>query len=241
MEVFHNWCLSNRLTVNLSKTNYMLFSLKQIQTLPPLFYHENTIAQTHHHTLLGVTLDDTMTFKPHISNLILKLSRIVSLLYQLKDFMPIYVLKMLYNAHILPHLLYCTPIWCNTYPTHLLPVIRIQKKIIRIVTNSDYFAHTQPLFKETKLLKLFEINKLQIAIYMHKSLKTQNSIIHSQHNYETRTRENLRTPMHNLTLFEHSLAFSGPKIWNSIPEEIKAAPTLHAFISKYKQYITSSY
>ena len=134
LNIFHKWCVANRLTVNLNKTYYMLYTNRQRTLLPPLKYDSYTIKSTKQHKLLGVTFDETLSFKAHISNLCLKLSRIVSLLYQVKDLMPIYVLKILYNAHVIPHLQYCVPIWCNTYPTHLLPLIRLQKKIIRIVT-----------------------------------------------------------------------------------------------------------
>lgn len=183
-----------------------------------------------------------MTFKHHVTNQILKLSRLVSLLYQIKELMPIDVLKMLYNAHVLPHLYYCTPIWCNTYPTHLLPLFRLQKKIIRIITNSDYFAHTQPLFKETNSLKLFDINKLQIGIYMYKKIKSETSVsLQPQHTYFTRTHENLRTPAHNLTLFQHSLSYSGPKTWNSIPNNIKALNSIHSFKEQFKKHILLNY
>ena len=124
----HKWCTSNRLTVNLNKTFYMLFTNKQINILPPLIYHDKVIHRTNQHNLLGITYDDNMIFKFHKSNLILKLSRIVFLLYQVKDFVPNHVLTILYNAHVLPHLQYCIPIWCNTYPSHLLPLFRLQKK-----------------------------------------------------------------------------------------------------------------
>ena len=80
--------------------------------------------------------------------------------------MPKEVLKMLYNAHILPHLYYCAPVWCSTYPTHLLPLIRLQKKIVRIITHSSFLEHTNPLFKEFSILKLFDLNKTYIASYM---------------------------------------------------------------------------
>ena len=119
--------------------------------------------------------------------------------------MPNYVLKVFYNAHVLPHLMYCSPIWCSTYPTHLLPLFRLQKKIIRIVTNSDYFEHTQPLFKNNSILKLFDIIRLQIAIYMYKSQHNiqnrTNTTLQPQHNYPTRTRDNLNIPTHNLTIY----------------------------------------
>lgn len=242
LKTFHKWCTSNRLTVNPSKTYYMLFTNKPINILPPLFYHDKIINRTNHHNLLGITYDENMTFKPHISNLMLKLSRIVSLLYQIKDLVPQYVLIILYNAHVLPHLQYCIPIWCNTYLTHLIPLFRLQKKIIRIITFSDYFAHTQLLFKETNILKLFDINKVQIGIQMYKQIKdTNNTAIRHQHNYPTRARDNLSIPLHHLTIFQHSLSYTGPKTWNSIPEHIRLLPTILSFKKKIKKHIISTY
>ena len=243
LHTFHTWCVSNRLTVNFNKTFYMLFTNKPYTFIPPLFIGNNTIKQTNQHTLLGVTFDDKLTFKQHISNLILKLSRIVSLLYQVREVMPIYVLKTLYNAHILPHLYYCTSVWCSTYPTHLLPLFRLQKKVIRIITNSDFFEHTQHLFKETNILKLFDINKVQTATQMFKVLKNQSdpTFTELQHNYPTRTRDLLRISQHSLTIFQHSFSFMGPKIWNSIPIEIKNKPNPKLFSKHYKKYLLTQY
>ena len=222
LETLYSWCLSNRLTINLDKTYYMIFTNKVYDNLPPLIYHNDNIEITNKHTLLGITYDNKMTFRNHISNLILKLSRIVSLIYCIKDLLPNYVLKIFYNAYVLPHLMYCSPIWCSTYPTHLLPLFRLQKKIIRIITNSDYFEHTQPLFKNNSILKLFDINKLQIAIYMYKlQHNIHNTTLQPQHNYSTRTRDNLIIPTHNLTIFQHSLSYLGPKIWNAGPVSTK--------------------
>ncbi len=118
LDILYKWCSSNRLTINQNKSYYMLFTNKTIKTLPPVFYYFDIIKRTTQHTSLGIHFDDSMTFKAHISNLCLKLSRIVSLLYNIKDLMPINVLKTVYNAHALPILRYCMPIWCNTYPTH---------------------------------------------------------------------------------------------------------------------------
>lgn len=106
----------------------MLFTKKSIDILPPLKYDNSIIAKTEQHKMLGITFDEDMTFKPHISHISHKISRIISLLYQVKNLMPSNVLQLMYNAHVLPHFQYCTPIWCNTYPTHLLPLFRLQKK-----------------------------------------------------------------------------------------------------------------
>ena len=242
LEILHNWCVSNRLTINSNKTYYMLFTNKPIDTLPPLKYDTSEIAKVLQYKMLGITFDERMTFKSHIANISHKLSRNISLLYQVKNFMPRNVLQIMYNAHILPYFQYCTPIWCNTYPTHLLTLFRLQKKIIRIISNHSYYEHTQPLFKNMNILKLFDINKLQIGIYMYKSVNRGNmTALLPQHDYPTRTREHLRVPQHSLSLFQHSLTYSGPKTWNSVPTHIQQLPTLRTFKKHYKQYILNQY
>lgn len=120
LKVFHKWCVANRLTVNTNKTYCMLFTSRKITITLPLKYDTHTINRTKRHNLLGVTFDEDISFKSHLSELIIKLSRMISHLYQTKEFMPNYVLKALYNAHVLPHFQYCSPIWCNTNPTHLV-------------------------------------------------------------------------------------------------------------------------
>ena len=67
----------------------MLFSNKETEALPPLALQHRKINRTNQQTFLGIIYDDAMSFKPHIENLLLKLSRIVSLLYLAKEFMPL--------------------------------------------------------------------------------------------------------------------------------------------------------
>ena len=77
---------------------------------------------------------------------------------------------------------------------------------------------------------------------MHKLVKRGNTTaMLPDHNYPTRTCEDLRVPQHNLTIFQHSLAFSGPKIWNSVPQQIKTLPSLSAFKRHLKKYILTQY
>ena len=236
------WCLSNRLTINLDKTFYMLFTNKTSDTLPPLVYDDIIIEKSHAHTLLGVTIDDKMSFKPHIANLMLKLTRVMSLLYRVRNIVPNNIMKVLYDAHVLPHFHYCIPIWCTTYPTHLLPLFRMQKRLIRIITNTDFYEHTQPLFKELHTLKIFDINKLEIAVFMFKMINTENLTLRQpHHNYPTRTHQHLRVPLHNLTIFQHSLSYLGPKTWNALPDPIKSLPSLYSFKKQLRKYILDQY
>ena len=157
--------------------------------------------------------------------------------------MPPYVLKCIYYAHIYPLLTYCNPIWSSTFPTHLHPLKLQLKKVVRIITNSAYLAHSSPLFKQTQILKLEDISKISIAslIYANKSI-LQNLL--PTHNYSTRQRDLPRTPAHRLTGFRHSTTYLGPVIWNTIPPNIQNSLSLNVFKNKLKKtllnYILSS-
>ena len=61
------------------------------------------------------------------------------------------------------------------------------------------------------------------------------------HTYLTRNRENLRVPAHSHTLFQHSLSYLAPKIWNAIPNDIKLLPTIHSFKKQLKNNILRNY
>ena len=80
-------------------------------------------------------------------------------------------MNTLYYSLILSHLQYCTLLWANTYSSCLNKLRILQKKTIRIITQSHYLAHTDPLFSKLKLLKLDDLYKHQLGIYMYKSTK----------------------------------------------------------------------
>ena len=220
----------------------MLFTNKDEKNyhLPDLELNNCKIDRTNHLKFLGVTYDESMDFKFHIHNITLKISRHIALLYRVKDLMPPYVLKCIYYAHIYPLLTYCNPIWCSTFPTHLNPLQIQLKKIVRIITNSDFLAHSSPLFKQTQILKLEDIAKISIAsfIYANKSILLN---LLPTHNYPTRQRDLPRLPAHRLTGFRHSTTYLGPAIWNTIPTSIQNSLSLNVFKNKLKKHYLTTY
>ena len=154
--------------------------------------------------------------------------------------MPIHVLKTIYYAHVHPHLTYCLPIWGSTYPSYLQSVFLLQKRAIRIIANHPYLAHTNPLFKSSNIIKFFDLVKLELASYMFKN-HNDPSFDRLLHNYNTRFRNNLIPPNHDLTLFKRSIQYNGPHIWNSVPNQIKNKQHLKSFRSALKRAICSNY
>ena len=76
-------------------------------------------------------------------------------------------LRSLYFALIHSHLSYCPIILDTLSKTNLNKLFKIQKKAIRIITNSKYNDHTGPLFAMHKILPLDKIIKQAKLNFMH--------------------------------------------------------------------------
>ena len=182
-----------------------------------------------------------MSFKSHINSLTQRLSRISALFYRVKNLMPSFVLKTMYHAHVTSILNYCNIIWSNTYITHLDPLIKSQKRIIRLLTNSEFLAHTQPLFKQLKLLDIENLRKYSLAVYFYKNKHKILPTLQGHHHYDTRNRERPRPIRHSKVIYEKSFVYQAPIVWNELIDRsepnITNSATLGIFKKKLKQYL----
>ena len=150
---------------------------------------------------------------------------------------------------VYPFLQYCNLVWASTYPTNLSRLVILQKRIIRIINNSDYSAHTNPIFKKLFILKFQDIQKLQISQFMfsyrNNSLPNKFQgmfILNTQiHNYDTRTNNLIRIPLVRTRLRQFSIQYQGPTIFNSLDNEIVNSVSYVAFTRKLKTYLIYSY
>ena len=72
--------------------------------------------------------------------------------------MPLHIKLIIYNCLILSHLYYGILAWGYEHEK----ITKREKKCLRILTLSDYRAHTVPLFKKLKILKVSDIFYLQL-------------------------------------------------------------------------------
>ena len=91
LDKFSKWCLANRLTINTTKAFYMLFinTTAKYQPLSRLTILNDNITQVYKTKFLGITFDKNLTFKYHITDHCLKLSRAIALFLKVKDLLQI--------------------------------------------------------------------------------------------------------------------------------------------------------
>ena len=85
-----------------------------------------------------------------------KMSKSIGIIHKSRFLLSPHSLRTLYNSMILPHMYYCNLAWGCSYKSNLKRIVILQKRALRIVSKSRYdgvIAHTDPIFKEQKLLK----------------------------------------------------------------------------------------
>lgn len=193
-------------------------------------------------------LDAKLNFSTHISYTCKKVSKLLGLLCKLKNYFPTQVLRNLYFSLIYPYLIYCIPAWGAANQTTLNPLIILQKRIIRILTNSDFYAHSSPLFRSLNILKIKDMFAYQTNILMYKALNQmrlpslRNAVISSQLNRTHYTRNNnYRAPFCRLEKSKQTLLYQCITNWNSLPSETKNKNTINSFKKECKKHFLSSY
>ena len=165
LEKVNIWLKLNKLSLNTQKTKLMVFHRKQKNVSEiNLSIDHNQIEQIPVFNFLGIIFDENLSWKNHTKMIANKISRVTGILYRLKSVFPKEVLVTLYKTLIASYIHYGLLVWgmdCNR-------IEGLQKKAIRLITNSSYFAHTTPLFKEEKLLKVQDIFKLRLLKFYYK-------------------------------------------------------------------------
>ena len=235
-----SWFQNNKLHLNYEKTKFILFRSKNRRVPPNLdsiCIHNTPLQGVKSISFLGVTIDEFLSWKAHVKNVTLKVSRGVGILSKLRYIVPDNVLMLLYNTIILPHLSYCSIVWGNSYSSHLNEIKLLQNKAIRIITNSEYKCSSNPLFIKMKVLPIQQLITLNTLIFMYNFhsghlpliFKTMFVINSSVHPHKTRQRMLLHKPPVRTTHALNSFQNMGINRWNDLNLSIKSSTTLTKF------------
>ena len=108
--------------------------------------------------------------------------------------------------------------WGNS--CHSKCIFTIQKRIIRVIMNIKKRDSCRELFKQLNVLPLQSQYILSILIFISKNreLFRSDSEIHG---ITTRYNSDLHVPSTSLTLFQKGICYSGSRIFNHLPTNIK--------------------
>ena len=248
LKIILDWCNCNKLSINPSKSEMMIFTNKCIEVEPDIRLGSSRILRKSAVKYLGLNIDDTLKFNTHIDRLKTKLAQLSGASFKLKDHFNFSASKNFYFSCVYSHLTYCLPIfggWLDTSRGEKL--IKTHERIV-----NNLFAKydkNQCVFRRNNLLKLKDVYKLYACIHVYKILQmNENATVArtlvleaAPHDYLTRGRETLRTPFPRTNVIKLSYKYQFIHIWNTIPVDIKNSPSLRSFKRCLSSHFTSFY
>jgi hypothetical protein len=109
------WLLANKLNLNASKTEFILIGsshrLKNLTKQPNIKIDQDKIKQVHHSRLLGVEIDEKLSWNKHVENVAKMATSGIGAIRRIRDFVDRETLISIYNALVRPHFDYCSEVW----------------------------------------------------------------------------------------------------------------------------------
>ena len=182
-----NWLNTNKISLNVKKTEIVIFKSKQQKLEVDLKLHPTESVK-----YLGVKIDANLTWQHHVNDLSIKLNRANALLFKISKYVSPKILRSIYFAIFDSHLSYCCLVWAQNFSS-IKQILILQKKAVRIINFQPRNSHTSPLFKQNFILKFQDKICLGNILFVRKSLNnlspsifnTWFSLSSDQHNYET--------------------------------------------------------
>ena len=227
------WLRANRISLNVAKTEIILFHSKQNIPTKHLNFRVsgqkvNPVKITKY---LGVYLDQNLSWEHHMKQLKTKLSRSSGLLAKLRYYMSDDLLKTVYYAIFDSCLRYGLQIWGQNEGLLFKKIEKLQEKTIRIISFKKH-DESKPLFHYHRILKLTDIVKFnnclfvfdQINSNLPEAFKYYFTTTNTAQGYNTRGTHNYHVKKHNVKTTNYglkSIIYKSASDWNQIESKNK--------------------
>ena len=241
------WLKSNKLTLNTSKTFYMVFhrGRRKLHGNFDLCIDNVKIKETLTMKYLGVIIDSKLNWISHITYVKNKVAKGIGIIRRARQCVSKKTLTNLYHTFIFPYLIYCVEVWGSACKTNLTPIMLLQKKVVRILSFSDRLEHTEPLFIRLDILPFNKLIHHRIGLFMYKVYKDMyptvitNMYLHNKniHSHNTRQKHHFHVAMGHSNLYATSFYCTSILIWNDILKNIDISLSFNRFKCALKYYL----
>ena len=237
----------NRLSLNISKTNYMIFGNRRITADICVRINKEKINRVNSTTFLGVVIDCKLNWKSHILSVRYKLSKCCAIMYRASSLINKHGMHILYYSLFMPYIMYCAEVWGNTYATNTHCLVLVQKRVIRLICGAKRLDHTNLLFHNVHILKLPDLVKLKTAIIMFKAyryilpMNVQFFFKIYESRYSSRHKCKFKQIYVRTNLKSMCISVTGVKLWNSLENSLISCINVHHFKKCYTNRLLNSY
>ena len=249
-----NWLTSNKLTLNHTKTKFMIISKNGRNAAINIYINRHQIEQVSVIDYLGITIDSKLCWSSQIKRIESTLSTARGIISKLRHFVNFDCLKSYYFAKVYSKLQYAVLAWGGSNDTKLRRINVIHNDIFRLMTlcnlpNDIRLSHAT-LYKSLNLLRLQDIYKLELAKFMHKA--SENALPHCLNNMFVRIDTIHRYPTSsrrkrvyyqnrvNSSAYQSWISTSGISLWQNIEQSLKDK-SYRDFSKSYRRHLILAY
>ena len=251
IDKIYAWVKANRLSLNIDKTSFMLFTPKSIaRTEVEIYIDGIKIKEVFETKFLGVVIDYKMNWSPHIKYISKKVAKGTGIILKARKIFDQNTLLTLYECFVYPYLNYCIHVWGKTYNVHVHDLLVLQNKAIRIVHGLPPRTNTDDMYAKTGILSLKRIYNYNVAIFMYKLSNNMLPELFTDfcykisdiHNRETRASSlnHIYVDFKTTTRGQQTLAFCGAHIWNFILSQMDTNCAIGSFKLHCKNLLLDS-
>ena len=129
-----HWLNANKISLNVKKTEMVIFKSKQkkfegdlkIKLCGKRLYPSESVKY------LGVKIDTNLNWEHHVNDLSIKLNRANALLFKMRKYVSLKILKSIYFAIFDSYLSYCCLVWAQNSST-IQQIVILQKKLLELL------------------------------------------------------------------------------------------------------------
>ena len=177
MDILHNWCVSNKLDLNISKCRVVSYSRKVNIVEYDYVVDGCVLSRCTSSEDLGVIFDSRLTFGQHIEALVSSSMRTMGLVFRnCGSFTNVTALRALFYSLVRSRLEYCSLVWYPIYQTHIAALESVQRRFLKFLSFKIDGVYPRRGIDERSLLLRFNFDSLGFRrilnslIFLHKLL-----------------------------------------------------------------------
>ena len=246
-----DWMTLNKLKLNDDKTEFLILGTRQSlnkvsESNKTLTVGTTDIPTSSNVRNLGVMFESNMSMARHISKVTSTCYFHLHNIMCIRKYLTTTAAESVIHSLISSRLDYCNSLLLGIPQCQLKKLQRVQNCAARILTSTPKFEHISPVLKELHWLPVEFRVQFKVCLIIYKafhSLAPQyiKDLLHLKVRSRTlrcvKELELIELPAKLSSVSSRSFHIAGPRLWNSLPNSVKAAQSLLVFKTRLKTHL----
>ena len=253
VDYIRGWMLQHKLMLNDSKTELLLIGTsKQVSKLnfEGVSVGDSVIKPSSNARNLGVIFDKHLNMEAHISNVCKSAYHTIYNLRRIRKYLDQDTTKTIVHACVTSKLDYCNGLLYGLPDSQIGRLQRVQNTCARLIMSCPKFSRITPLLRDLHWLPVRQRISFKILLIVYKAMIGQApnyitellNVKSHKHTHNLRSSNDthlLQIPSHEtkITLGDRAFACAAPRLWNSLPLNIRNSQSLNTFKTKLKTHL----